>query len=484
MTTEPTNLLILMADEHARQVLGCYGNGLIRTPNLDRLAARGTLFPNAYTPSPICVPARASFATGRYAHDTRLWDNAFGYTGTPRSWGHDLQDAGRTVGSIGKLHYRREEDPTGLDFQLLPMHLVNGIGDVLGAVRDPLPKRWKSRAIAEKIGAGETTYTAYDRDIAGAAVDWLRAREKDAPGNPWTLFVSMVAPHFPLVAPREFFDMYADAGLMPKKGIDADEHPWMRALRDCFVFDNFTDEKTHIALTAYYGLVSFMDANVGRILDALDEQGLTETTRIVYVSDHGDNMGERKLWGKSNLYEEAAGIPAIVAGPGIPVGRVCATPTTLVDIYPTVLDNAGLRMPDAALPGRSMIEMANRADDDTRVGFSEYHAAGAVSGAFMIRKGRWKYIYYVGFRPSLYDLEEDPGETVDLAGQAKHADLMASLEADLRAICDPEQVDRAAKADQAALVEAHGGREAVIAKGGFGATPAPGEKPAYVGGGN
>ena len=166
MSDQLCNQLILMSDEHTRKVLGCYGNTVVRTPNLDRLAARGTRFENAYTPVPICVPARATFATGQYGHQTGHWDNATPYYGEPNSWGHHLQSAGIEVGSIGKLHFRNVEDQVGLDFQEIPMHVLNGVGDVLGCVREPLPKRWKSRAMAEKIGAGETNYTEYDRDIA------------------------------------------------------------------------------------------------------------------------------------------------------------------------------------------------------------------------------------------------------------------------------------------------------------------------------
>jgi choline-sulfatase len=480
MTDKPTNLLILMADEHTRHVLGCLGNRVVKTPNLDRLAARGTLFPNAYTPSPICVPARAAFATGQYAHVTGLWDNAFGYSGEPRGWGHALQAARLPVGSIGKLHYRREEDPTGLDFQILPMHLVDGKGDVLGAVRDPLPVRWKSRAMAEKIGPGETSYTAYDRDITEAAISWLQDPVRSGSGKPWSLFVSLVTPHFPLIAPQEFYDLYAGDGLMPAKPAGDNEHPWLAALRACFNYDNFTDERTAIALASYYGLVSFMDSRIGMILDALDAAGLTDTTRILYVSDHGDNIGERGLWGKSTMFEESAGIPAIFAGPGIPAGRICRTPVSLVDVAPTVLDNAGIGIIDTALPGRSLLDLSNAQDDDQRVVFSEYHAAGACSGAFMIRKGRWKYVHYVGLPPELYDLGDDPDELIDLGRQPSHAGIREELETELRGICDPVAVDRRARAEQAALVEANGGRDAVIARGGFGATPPPGEKPRFV----
>ncbi len=482
MSPSPTNLLILMSDEHTRKVMGSYGNDIVRTPNLDRLAARGTVFRSAYTPCPICVPARASFATGQYGHATRHWNNATPYIGNEPSWGHVLQRHGRAVGSIGKLHYRNESDDTGFDFQSLPMHLVGGVGDVLGCVRDPLPVRWRNRAMADDAGPGETSYTAYDRDITAATVDWLHARatseQRDAP---WTLFSSVVCPHFPLTAPQSFYDMYDGLNLMPSKDADADEHPWLAALRTCFNYDNFTPERTNAALTAYYGLVSFMDANIGRMLDALEETGFAETTRIVYVSDHGDNIGERALWGKSTMFEESVGIPTIIAGPGVPKGRECDTPVNLTDIFPTVLQSAGVPNDDGiSRPGRSLIELADAPDEPERIVFSEYHAAGAKTGAFMIRKGRWKFIHYAGMAPQLFDLLNDPDEMTDRGTDPSLGAIRDEMATELRRICDPDIVEAQAQTDCRAIVDAHGGIEAVVAKGGFGATPPPGHDPVYA----
>lgn len=479
------NLVILMSDEHCQKVLGCYGHPFIHTPNLDRLAARGTRFANAYTNAPICVPARASFATGRYGHATGHWDNATPYTGEPESWAHRLQANGNRVGSIGKLHYRNAEDPTGFDFQEIPMHLVNGVGDILGCVREPLPRRWKARAMADDAGVGESSYTTYDRRITAAAVDWLgeRAREQKAGttgDKPWAVFVSMVAPHFPLIAPEEFYNLYKDRDLKPQKAASENDHPWLKALRDCFVYDNFTDEKTRIALTSYFGLVSFMDANIGKVLDALDENGLSANTNVIYVSDHGDNMGERGLWGKSNMYEEAAAVPLIMAGPDVPVGRVVETASSLADVYPTVTDLMRVTPDEIERPGTSLVALANAEDDPERAVFSEYHAAGARSGAFMIRKGAWKYVYYCGLAPQLFNLETDPEELQDLGTDEAYAAKREELHQALLDVCDPEAVDRQAKADQAAIIAAHGGVDAVLERGGFGATPAPGEDARFI----
>ena len=151
-----------------------------------------------------------------------------------------------------------------------------------------------------------------------------------------------------------------------------------------------------------------------------------------------------------------------------------------MDVFPTVLQSAGLSTEDVVVPGSSLLDIANAADDLDRAVFSEYHAAGAAAGAFMIRKGRWKYIYYVGMAPQLFDLIADPEELNDLGLSAGHSDIRAELDAELRAICDPEEVDKQARADQAAIVEAHGGTRAVLERGGFGATPAPGAEANFV----
>jgi choline-sulfatase len=210
MTSRATNLLFIMSDEHQARALGCAGHPLVKTPNLDRLANRGTRFTGAYTNSSICVPARAAFATGRYVHDIGYWCNAHPYDGRVPGWGHRLQETGHPVLSIGKLHYRDEADPTGFDTQVVPMYVVKGVGDVFGAVRDRLPERRRSRRLAEEIGPGESGYTRYDRQIRDEACRWL-SEEAPNQDKPWVLFVSFVCPHFPLIAPPEFYALYPPA---------------------------------------------------------------------------------------------------------------------------------------------------------------------------------------------------------------------------------------------------------------------------------
>lgn len=356
------------------------------------------------------------------------------------------------------------------------MHVVNGIGDVLGCIREPLPKRWKALSMAENIGPGETEYNIYDRQVTQETVDWLATHGNQE--KPWVLFVSMVAPHFPLIAPKEFYDLYDHLELMPTKPRENPEHPWHDAMRKCQIMDNFTPEKTRVALASYYGLVTFIDDLIGKILAAVDRNNLNNNTQIFYLSDHGDNIGERDFWGKSNFYEESVGVPCIIKGPKIPGGKVCKTPVSLIDFHPTILKTAGI-VPEKK-PGTSLVDLANAEDDPKRLVFSEYHAMGSATGAFMIRKGHWKFVYYVSMQPQLFNLLEDPDELHDLGTDLKYANLRSEMEADLRSICDPEAVDAKAKADQMAIVKANGGIEAVVARGGFGATPPPGVKVEYA----
>jgi len=194
---KPTNLLFIMADEHNRAMMSCSGHPLVKTPNLDALAARGTRFTKAYTTCPICVPARASIATGRYNHEIRYWDNATAYDGRIKGWGHRLQDAGIPVESIGKLHYRRDEDPLGLDVRQVPMYIKDGVGSITAAVRDPMPPfdpaSKEKPGFAAKACEGESNYTKYDLKVADLACDWLAGDVAADGTQPWCLYVSFLS---------------------------------------------------------------------------------------------------------------------------------------------------------------------------------------------------------------------------------------------------------------------------------------------------
>lgn len=476
-----SNVLILLSDEHNARVMGCAGHALVHTPNLDALARQGTRFTNAYTSSPICVPARASIATGRYVHQHRCWDNAIAYQGRPASWGHRLQAAGVPVESIGKLHYRNEADSTGFDRQQLAAHIMDGIGQVWGSVRDPLPDPFPPAPLFKQIGAGESSYNRFDRAAGELAAQWLRERGASADADdPWVLFVGFVAPHFPLIVPQDYLDRYpVDDMPLPRQHPDQGyrRHPWVERHARFSQHDEQmgTDARRRLALATYLGLTTFMDEQVGRVLDALKEAGLDDSTTVIYSSDHGDNLGERGLWNKCTLYRESVAVPMIVKGPDIPAGRVVDYNVSLVDLFPTILHATGVAPApeDADLPGLSLLDSAKTDQGQGRLAFSEYHAIGSETAGYMLADDRYKYHYYVGHEPELFDLTEDPDELTDLAGDPAHAEQLKRFEARLRDMLDPEAVDRLAKSDQRALIERFGGREAALKTGTPGATPVP-----------
>jgi len=473
---KPCNVLFLMSDEHTREVLGCYGNRKVQTPNLDRLAASGTRFDNAYTPSPVCVSARASLATGRWVHETDAWSSAEPYAGLQPSWGHGLIEQGHRVDSIGKLHYRSSQDDNGFEQEHMPMHVVNELGWVKGLLRDPLPSYDEgTEELSVQIGAGDTDYTRYDRKICDAACDWI-GQHGVGQTKPWVLFTSFVSPHYPLRAPQIFHDLYAPSDVGTSRSPHArPEHPVLKAIYRFYDYDrHFTDSSSLAARTGYYGLCSFVDHLVGRVLETLDNCGLTDSTRIIYTSDHGELLGNHGMWTKMLMYEESAGIPLIVSGPGVPAGKSISTPVSLVDCYPTIVESVGAtaEQEETPRPGCSLVSLAHGAQPERTI-LSEYHDGGAPTGYFMIRRNEWKYVHYVGAQAQLFNLRDDPFEENDLGCDAKHRGVRSECEAALRAILDPDAVNRRAFSDQARRIQALGGREAILqmSEQAFGFTP-------------
>ena len=478
------NFLVLMTDQHSRNFLGCYDNPIVKTPNLDKLASRGTLFTNASTNSPVCVSARACLATGRFVHQNKCWDNAIAYDGSVPSWGHYLQDANIDVNSIGKLHYRFGEDPTGFDEQFIPMHIANGVGDLMGSIRPNLPERTQSRKYAELVGPGETEYTVYDRDISAKASVWLKERaESSQKDNPFVLFVSFIAPHFPLIVPKEYFDLYKDLHIPPikKPNPELEDHPWWKAFNDCYTFDRYfkDDEHRKVAIISYMGLCTFVDELIGKVLGTLNDCGFSENTNILYLSDHGENLGARGLWGKSVMYEESVGIPILLSAPEKVTGSVVKTPVSLIDVFPTILDSFNID-DSGDTPGQSLFKVANEKDNDQRLVLSEYHGAGSISGVFMIRDGIYKYIYYVDYEPELYNLEEDPEEITNLANKTEYQNILGYYRDQLDSILDPHAVNLEALEDQTEMIKRNGGVDSVLKRGGLNGTPVPDGKSTRV----
>ncbi|MEM8630681.1 MAG: sulfatase-like hydrolase/transferase [Pseudomonadota bacterium] len=439
------NILFLMADEMAASALG---SADVRTPNLDRLCARGRVFSAAYTPSPICVPTRAAIACGRPVHEIGFWSSAEPYDGSVRSWMHALRDGGVHTASIGKLHYRGGDD-YGFTEEILPMQ-VAGDGWVQGLLRQPLADYTATREMSEDIGAGLTDYTRFDLQVTQSACNWLAAPARA--NAPWAAFVSWVSPHYPLRAPEEYFDLYhpedfeAEAEPVP-------DHPVLTEIAAFFDHDRYFSPRSRgTARAAYYALCTFLDAQVGKVLKSLEAAGLAEDTVVVFASDHGEMLGEKGFWGKSTMYDSSARVPLVIAGPGVSAGT-CETPVALTDLAATFAgickapwDGRGTSLLDP-IPAENAV-------------ISEYHDGGSPVGITMLRWRNWKYIHYAeGHPPQLFDLAEDPHETTDLA--AARPNTAEDLHTRLTAIVDPEAANARALRDQARRIDDLGGRGAL-----------------------
>jgi choline-sulfatase len=480
-----SNVLFFMSDQHARHITGCYGNDLIRTPNIDSIAEQGTRFDAAYTPCPICVPARACFATGKYTHNNGYWDNAHPYDGKVQGWGHELIKLGHRVESIGKLHYQDEKNADGFSTHHIPLNVVDGTGDPQSSIREAIPVRSGNHSAIASAGPGDSGYLDYDQQIADTACDWLKKAADSEEDKPWVLFVSFVCPHPPYTARPEHFEYYYNKDIpFPYLGEQADwpDQPALNELRRVLEIDtSFTREETKRIASAYYGTVNSMDDRIGEVLKALQATGLAGNTRVIYTSDHGESLGQRGLYGKFTMHEDSAAIPLVMSGPDIPKGKVIDTPVTLVDFHTTLLEMTTGRTGDWDHEGDGVsLQRIQNGELKNRSVISEYHAVASNNAWYMVRKDRYKLIYYLDSPNQLYDVVNDPMESEDMAKNPDKAPLLKSMEDELRTYLNPEATDQKAKSSQAALVDSFGGREAIMGRGTFINSPAPGEETDFV----
>lgn len=469
----PSNLIVFCSDEHARRVTRCYGDPVVRTPTLDTIARLGTRFSNAYTPSPICVPARASLATGLQVHETRCWSSAEPYHGQHESWMHKLRDAGHPVVAIGKLHFRGAGDDHGFDEEIEPMYLANdGAGWVQGLLRDPMPVYDDTKALSEDIGPGETEYTEYDRRVTHEAVKWLKKYATRFKSRPWCLFVSFISPHYPLKCPEAYYRLYERAQI-PEPPSLLPEHDVLQQMAQFWNYDDhFDDGLRDVARKGYYGLVSFLDDNIRKVMEALEDSGAARDTSVMYVSDHGEMLGSHGFWAKSVMYEDAVAVPLMMMGPGIAEG-INSTPVSLTDVSATVQQTVGLKVKAAREPwmSRPLQDFISKPEPDRFI-LSEYHDGGSPCGITMLRYREWKYVHYAnGHAPQLFNLIDDPQELHDLGRSRDHERQRDMLRNLMGHAIDPESVNRDAFADQKMLIEKLGGVDVLMAMKSFGHTP-------------
>jgi choline-sulfatase len=426
------NFLILMSDEHNPFYSEPYGNTSIRTPNMQALANRGVVFENAYCSSPLCMASRSSFMSGRRVHEIQTYSNCnLLIDPTPISFGSALAKRGVHSAYIGRSDAYAPGRQLGFS-EMISSRDRELPGDT-NHRRNPTSIRKGAAERAEGYGPEEDA-GARDIRCVDEAIEWI---QDTAPGldSPWVMVVNISNPHFPHTARPELWDMYSDKEDLPLFGSECEsaQHPYAEVMRRHFETDLFTEEQIRGLRRGYYACITFVDQQLGRLTKALESASLSDSTNVVYSSDHGEMLGKFGMWWKCNLYEDSVRIPMLAAGPDFAEGKRVTTPVDLHDLQASLFAASGVEHPSEML-GEPLQAMAS--DDPGRVIFSEYHGHGAPGSSYMIRKGEWKYIFYTGAPPQLFNLEDDPDELSNLA--EIRADVVADLDAELRKICSPE----------------------------------------------
>ena len=398
--TQRPNLLYIHSDQHNPAVTGCYGDPLVQTPHLDGLAARGVVFDNVYCPSPICVPSRMSMLNGRYPYENEVWTNSHILDSGSPTFAHAMGAAGYRPVLIGRMHSLGPDQLHGYTERLVGDHGSNYLGGkgvdhgTLTGTAGP------ARVSLEKSGPGQSAYQVHDEDVTVATVDYLNRlgvrKRAGVLDEPFSISVGFMLPHQPFVARRKDYDLYDGVMTMPKhpKPFFEELHPHFRWWREQCGIVEVSDAEILRARTAYWALVTRMDLMIGEILTALQENDLAENTIILYMSDHGEQVGEHGLWWKQTFYEDSVRVPTILSWPGaLPEGVRCDRIVSSLDLNATMLDALGA----PALPnsrGRSVLPLLREEGTEWEdIAFSEYCTD---DGCYhrMIRSGDWKLNYY------------------------------------------------------------------------------------------
>lgn len=454
------DIILIMSDEHAPHFSSVYGNPQVRTPNLERLAAEGMTFDAAYCSSPLCVPSRMSFMTGRYASRIDCWDNGSPLRSDIPTLAHAMRACGYETILLGKMHFIGTDQLHGFEHRPVDDSRVCGTWIEAPTWDDPDAAIAKARSRLTTAGIGHTPHLEQDHDVLTEALACIDRLNAEGPNRrPVFLCVSFNAPHFPLKVPEPYFSLYDGASIdqpaVTSSELD-EQHPFHKRLRRYFDIEGIDGKTIARARAAYFGLVTHLDEMIGTIVDRIDEtRGGGFDPLLCYASDHGEMLGEHGLWWKCCFFEESVRVPLIVRWPGIvPKGR-CAAPVSLLDLTATFADLAGAaELPLAAAfleeaDGESLkTVLTGGTIDSNRAVISEYFAHGADRPIRMVRQGPWKYVYYHGEADELFNLDSDPGERTNLAGQPGHTGRVAALKALLLNGWSPDEVDRRVRQSQ------------------------------------
>jgi arylsulfatase K len=426
------NIIFIQCDSMDGRVMGCMGHPAMRraTPNLDALARQGVLFRNAYTNNPICCPSRASMWSGLFTHHCEGWNNYKGLSESDPTFRTRLEEAGYRVQSFGKTDYLSG----GHSIRARVSAWTRSANIARPQYREGVPR-----------AARQDTARVHDKDwaIVERGIQWLKKAARPNAG-PFMLCLGISAPHPAYRTSATYLKMIDEAGVAIPRA-DEQDHPVMRYQRAVKNWmHGFSDEMVKMVRRVYFAMIAEVDAMVGELLAAVKQQGLADSTYIIFTSDHGENAMEHRQWYKMNHYESSARVPLIIAGPDVRKGAEVETPVSLVDVYPTLMDMAGRKTP-TGLDGHSLMpELTGEKSNHPDWVLAEYHDTTVNTGSFMLRRGDWKYIAYVGYEPQLFNLRDDPDEIRNLA--AAKPDVVKEMDALLRKIVDCEAVDAKVKA--------------------------------------
>ena len=459
MSSQP-NILFIQADQLAASVLPFYGHPLVKTPHLDRLAAMGTVFENAYTPNPICASSRFAMMSGQYSSRIGAFDNASEFPASVPTFAHYLRSLGYATCLSGKMHFVGPDQLHGFEERVTTDIYPSDFGWTANwekKIEPYAPSQMSMRGVVESGLCVRSLQMDYDDDVANQSVQWLFDHARRHDDRPFLLVSSFTHPHNPFTISKEFWDLYDDADIdlpqvpfMPFEERDAWSQRYFKLIRQ----DEHHVTEAHIrsARHAYYGMVSYLDSKVGVLLDTLEKINALDNTVIIFTADHGEMLGERGMWYKFNPFQNSIRVPLLISAPGAKTGHRVSANCSLVDMLPTLLDLATKNHPPELVDrcdGRSLYTWLHGTDsswkDETLI---EFTSEGVHAPAFILRKGHYKYTYCEGDPGMLFDLQKDPLELRNLCQEPEFTALAQELANEIEARFNPSKVKTEVLASQ------------------------------------
>ncbi len=452
MADKRPNILFVQADQMAPQSLPLHGHPLVKAPNITALGEAGVVFESAYCNSPLCAPSRFSMLSGLPVSAIAAYDNAAEFPAHIPTFAHQLRLAGYRTALAGKMHLVGPDQLHGFEERLTTDIYPADFGWTPDWEHPDVHQDYfhTMLSVVEAGPCERSLQLDFDDEAAfrgeRAIYDLARARD----GRPFFLLVSFTHPHDPYTITQDYWDRYDHAAIdLPRvPAMRPDEmDPHSRRVHWACGMDRYdlNEERVRNARHAYYGAISYVDDQLGRLRAALRSTGLERDTIVIFTGDHGDMLGERGLWYKMHFFERATRVPLIVAAPGRFAARRVARNVSLLDLYPTLLDLAGAGEAETAepLPGRSLLPLLQGDESgwsDTVCG--EYLGEAAAGPLVMIRRGRHKYIVGDDSPPQLFDVAADPDELSNLAGRPEAAEIERAFADEVAARWDLEALKR------------------------------------------